>query len=169
MGSSGGQMTVQFTSDGSVQAAGFAASYTTGGSSGSAPVLTTPPFMFAPNVQPALAASVPTLASGAVCSGTQTLLSASGIITDGPSTYQPNMQCTWTIMVGRAVTLSFSSFSLESGYDFVKVYDGPVGVGMLGSFSGGTIPTPVTSSAQMTVVFTADSSVQDSGFVATYS
>jgi len=159
-------MTVAFSSDGSVQAAGFAASYTLGVSSGSPPVLTTPPFMF---VQPALAASVPTLVSGTVCSGTQTLLAPSGTITDGPSTYQPNMQCTWTIITGQAVTLRFSSFNLESGYDFVKVYDGPAGARMLGSFSGGFIPAPVASSAQMTVVFTADSSVQDNGFVAIYS
>lgn len=53
----------------------------------------------------------------------------------------------------------------------LTVYDGPSATsGLLGRFSGSSIPATVTgSSGTMYVAFSADASVERSGFVATYS
>ena len=70
------------------------------------------------------------------------------------------------ISTGSTVSLSFSSFGTEQGYDFVRVYEGSSSTGtQLGSFSGSSVPSAVTArSGSMYVVFTADSSAQGAGF-----
>ena len=69
---------------------------------------------------------------------------------------------------GDLVTFTFISFDTESGYDFLTVYDGPdVSSTELGSFSGSTIPDPITSShptGALTFVFDSDGSVNDPGY-----
>ncbi len=63
---------------------------------------------------------------------------------------------------GQLVTVTFNSFATESGFDFLKVYDGNSTAGtLLGNFSGTTIPGPFTASTAsgcLTFVFTSDGS-----------
>ncbi|RAR71343.1 DUF7619 domain-containing protein [Flavobacterium aciduliphilum] len=71
------------------------------------------------------------------------------------------------------VTLSFSSFNLENNYDFLKIYDG-IGSSapLIASLTGNTIPSAISSSTPggcLTVVFTSDSSVNATGWVASIS
>ncbi|RZK26479.1 MAG: hypothetical protein EOO43_02700 [Flavobacterium sp.] len=86
-----------------------------------------------------------------------------------------NITTVITPTAGNLVTVTFNSFSTESGWDFLKVYDGPnasspalhTGSG----FSGSTaVPGPFTSthpSGKLTFVFTSDGSTQSSGWDAT--
>jgi hypothetical protein len=70
------------------------------------------------------------------------------------------------------VTLTFSAFSTERGYDFVKVYAGntTTSATLLGSFSGASTPAAMMSpTGTMLVIFSSDSSAEDVGFVASYS
>ena len=92
-----------------------------------------------------------------------------GSISSGPGPYTGNQACTWTISAGSAVTLTFSSFATEAGYDFVEVFDGSR---RMGRFSGGAAGVPASLTAltgSMRVVFTSDSSVESDGFTASYS
>ena len=83
---------------------------------------------------------------GSACSGATSLTSSSGTISDGPDSYGPNVQCSWLIQTGAAVTLTFSAFATEGGYDLVKVYSGSTASApLLGSFSGTSTPAAVTS------------------------
>ena len=127
--------------------------------------------------------------TGGQCSGPVTLTAPSGSISDGPGNYSPSQSCSWTASTGSIITLSFNSFRTESGYDYVKVYDGSSSSGyacvfahssciftytygrtQLGSFSGSSIPGSVTAtSGSMYITFSTDSSSQYSGFEATYS
>ncbi len=68
------------------------------------------------------------------------------------------------------ISLSFSEFNLESGYDFVSVYDGSSSSDpLLGEFSGRTIPQVLTSTGgSMLVHFTSDASITNSGWAASY-
>jgi gliding motility-associated-like protein len=69
---------------------------------------------------------------------------------------------------GDLVTFTFISFETENNYDFFTVYDGPdVSSTELGSFSGDTVPDPITSShptGALTFVFDSDGSVNDPGY-----
>jgi cathepsin B len=92
-------------------------------------------------------------------------------VTDGPSNYAINKECSWAISSsGGAVKLTFSAFDLETNYDFVKVYDGTSKSSpLLGSLTGQNVPAPITSpSGKMFIEFTTDFSVNAAGFVATY-
>jgi gliding motility-associated-like protein len=72
---------------------------------------------------------------------------------------------------GDQVTVIFNSFSLESGFDYLKIYDGNSSAAtLLGNFTGATLPPSFTSSAVngcLTFVFTSDSSVTLAGWDAT--
>jgi hypothetical protein len=110
---------------------------------------------------------------GGGCSGTQTLTAASGTFSDGSGSgnYQNNSDCRWLIQPPNAtsITLTFQSFNLLSG-DFVYVYDGSTtSAPLLGTFSGNTLPAPVTSSGGVMLVrFVSDGSGTADGFVASY-
>jgi hypothetical protein len=107
------------------------------------------------------------------CSGTQTLTAASGTFSDGSGSgnYQNNSDCRWLIQPPNAtsITLTFQSFNLLSG-DFVYVYDGSTtSAPLLGTFSGNTLPAPVTSSGGVMLVrFVSNASGTADGFVASY-
>ena len=142
--SSGGSMLLRFTTDGSVVAAGWSATYTTG-----AP----PP-------------------TGCI---NETFTAASGTITDnsGALDYQNNMTCEKLIqrLSPGYITLTFTSFVTESGYDYVRIYDGPTtSAALLGEFSGSSLPPTLTSSRVMGMLirFTTDGSVVAAGWSATY-
>lgn len=108
------------------------------------------------------------------CSGTTTITTTSGTFSDGSgaNNYADDSDCKWLIQPSGAssITLNFTSFDTESGYDFVKVYDGSTtSASLLGSFSGGSIPSSVTSTGgTMLVHFTSDYSNNAGGWVASF-
>ena len=108
------------------------------------------------------------------CNGGITLTNNSGSFVDGSGSqnYGNNKNCTWLIKPanGGKVTLNFSSFNTESGYDFVTVYDGTsASATQLGKYSGTSAPSAVTSSGNaMFVKFTSDTSVTAAGWSASY-
>ena len=70
-------------------------------------------------------------------------------------------------IAGGTVTINFTSFSTESGYDFLNFYNGSGTTTLLGSYSGTTLPPSFTSTAPngcLTVTFTSDGSVVGSGY-----
>ena len=87
--------------------------------------------------------------------------------------YSDNELATTTIfpdIAGDAVTATFTVFDLESGWDFLDVYNGPDATyPSLGTFSGTGIPGPFTSSdpsGALTFVFESDGSFTYSGWAA---
>jgi len=142
--SSGGSMFIRFTTNGSTSAAGWSATYTSNTS--------------APNQ----------------CSGQQNLTAASGTFSDGSTSgdYINNADCKWLIQPTGAtsITLSFSNFRTEAGYDFVNVYDGSTTAApRIGQFSGNTTPAPLTSSGgTLLVEFVSDQSQVFDGWSASY-
>jgi hypothetical protein len=113
-----------------------------------------------------------TVGSG-YCSGTTTLTSASGSFNDGSGSdfYNNNLNCSWLIQPSGAssVTLNFSSFDTENGFDYLKVYNGTSSSApLLGTFSGSSVPAPVTSGSAMYIVFTSDGATIGGGWAASY-
>lgn len=93
----------------------------------------------------------------------------------GPNAdYTDNTDATITIApIGAAsVTLSFTSFSFESNYDYLYVYDGPsINSPLIGQYSGTTLPNggSITSSGgSITLRQTSDQGVTESGFALTW-
>jgi hypothetical protein len=145
--SSGSSLLIHFKSDGSLNKAGWEATYTM---------------------------NFPTSSSSGSCSGTTTLTSSTGTFSDGSgsSDYQDDADCKWLIQPGGAstVTLTFSSFSTEEGYDSIKVYDGSsTSAKLLGAYTGSKLPSAVSSSgSSMLVHFTSDYMETAAGFEASY-
>ncbi len=143
--STGGAMLVHFTSDNIATAQGFSAAYTSNTGGGQV-----------------------------FCSGSTTLTTSSGNLDDGSGSndYGNNSNCQWLIQPSGAstITLNFSSFNVESGYDFVEVYDGSSTLSsQLGSFSGTSIPSSVTSTGgSLLVHFTSDNVGTAPGWAASY-
>jgi len=108
-------------------------------------------------------------------SGSNSITTCSGNICDhgGTGNYS-NSANGFTIInpsvSGSLVRLTFNSFSTESGFDFVTVYDG-AGTGgtvLFGPSSGSGLPPVITSlSGPLTILFTSDGSVIGAGFNAT--
>lgn len=71
---------------------------------------------------------------------------------------------------GSKVRVSFTSFNLESGYDFLRIYNGPnTGSPLLGIFTGTTNPGTITAtnaSGALTFRFSSDVIITRSGWVA---
>jgi len=112
-----------------------------------------------------------------ICSGNTNITSCSGTITDGSGNfyYGNNLDCSWTISPPGAssVTLNFTEFNTESGFDFVRVYDGNNTSGPLlipGPFSGSSLPPTLTAaSGKMHITFRTGGSQIRSGWSANYS
>ena len=96
--------------------------------------------------------------------GAGTFTSQTGTISI-PSSYSNRLTCDYRISTGTTINLRFSSFSTESDYDYVEVYDGSSTSGTsLGSFSGTSIPgTQTANSGSMFIRFTSDSGMSGSG------
>lgn len=113
-----------------------------------------------------------TVSSDTTCSGTFT---DSGSLTGG---YQVDEDYTITfypVTPGDRVRLAFTAFDIESGYDYLHVYDGidNTATEITGSpFSGSTIPTQLAQvtatnpAGALTFNFTADNIVNQAGWVA---
>lgn len=92
----------------------------------------------------------------------------SGSFSDGGGNYPSNSACQFRIISSVPIVLTFGSLSVERNYDFIRVYDGESDQSPLLSAVTGTVAEPIRSSGSLFVVFTSDSSVQSSGFVASY-
>ena len=91
----------------------------------------------------------------------------------GTGNYANSQNVTMTFCSGNtdAIILQFSQFVLESGFDYVYIYNGPsVASPLIGSYTGSTSPgTAVGTSGCITVRFTSDGSVTYAGFTASIS
>jgi Zn-dependent metalloprotease len=140
--STNGAMLVRFRSDVNTNFAGWNATYTSSGT--------------------------------AYCNGGTLLTTSTGSFTDGSgaNNYGNNQLCYWLIAppCANSVTLSFSQFNTEAGYDGVIVYNGNnTSAPVLLNTSGTTIPANVTAnSGQMLVIFISDYAVRMQGFAASY-
>jgi len=92
----------------------------------------------------------------------------SGSFSDGDGNYLANSACQFRIISSAPIVLDFDSLNLEQNYDFIKVYDGTTDQSPMVAAVTGTAAQPITSSGSLFIVFTSDGSVQNSGFVATY-
>ncbi|WP_293895224.1 CUB domain-containing protein [Flavobacterium sp.] len=114
-----------------------------------------------------IASSFTTQAAPPVCGG--------NFVDSGGTTgsYSNSENTTTTICptnVGDLVTVTFTSFSLESCCDSLKIYDGnSTSATLLGTYTGATLPPAYTSTAAngcLTFLFTSDSSVTQAGWIA---
>ena len=110
-------------------------------------------------------------------SGGQTLSWCTGTLYDngGPAAnYQDNDNVTTTISPTGAtsVTLNFSSFGFEQGYDYIYIYNGPTTASpLLGQYDGFNLPnggTVSSTSGSITIRMTSDVYVTESGFALTW-
>ncbi len=110
-------------------------------------------------------------------SGSLTTTNCSGTIQDhgGNSSYSNSVSGYLVIdPPGTAtVSLSFTQFQTESGYDYVRIYNGVGLTGtLLGTFSGSGLPNSgnpiVSTSGAMTVRFSSDNSQIGAGFTANF-
>ena len=98
-----------------------------------------------------------------------------GVLNDSGGTggaYQNFEDCQFLIAPSGAtsINLDFTVFSVESGFDFVRIYDGSTTSSpLLATLSGTTIPATISStSGTMLVRFTSDFSVTQDGFEASW-
>lgn len=109
------------------------------------------------------------------CAGTTLLVNNAGTVTDGSGTfdYQDNADCYWVIQPPNAknISLEFREFDTESGFDFVRVYDGATTADpLLGTYSGNAVPPTILNSTGgvMLIHFISDASNTDLGWSANY-
>ncbi|MDO7854462.1 CUB domain-containing protein [Hymenobacter convexus] len=88
--------------------------------------------------------------------------------------YASNENLTTVLTPGTAgskVSLTFTSFTTESTYDYLRIYNGPTASSpLIGAYTGTTSPGTVVATnatGQLTLVFTSDGSVTYAGFAAT--
>ncbi|XP_019613603.1 PREDICTED: bone morphogenetic protein 1-like [Branchiostoma belcheri] len=111
--------------------------------------------------------------SGLGCGGT---LSAppDGSVTSPnyPENYKPDQTCGWLITVpeGSSVRLTFDSFHVEDGYDYLYIYDGDSDSATeLQKLTGELSIDPITSTSnKMFVKFDSDESETTQGFQVSY-
>ena len=84
--------------------------------------------------------------------------------------YDNDMDCQWNLTSSTKVELTFFTFNTELDVDYLYVYDGGSSSSpLIGSFSGTSLPSPITSSSTtLHVRFTSNTSVQRRGFRASY-
>src|SRR5688572_18001576 len=104
---------------------------------------------------------------------TSSMCNASVTDPGGPTGNYPNgVNSTFTIAPANAatVTLTFTSFNTESGWDFLRIYDGPTTSSQLiGAYSGNQLPPTITSTGSaLTLNFTTDGSGTGPGYAATW-
>ena len=138
--STGNQILIRFTSDNSVPKAGWSVNY-----------------------------------DAHYCSGTTTFITQTGSFSDGSgaNNYGNYSECSYFIAPGApfsSITLNFSSFDIENNFDFVRVYDGSTTSSpLLATYTGNTLPPSINSTSnQMLVVFTSNSSNTFPGWDANY-
>jgi hypothetical protein len=146
--SSGTCLTFVFTSDGSVQNAGWRATIS------------------CTTVAPPLGYNNP---GGTINTCAGTFYDTGG--STGTYAAGQNITTTFCSNNGNTIRFTFSAFNLESGFDFLSVYNGGTATApLIGTYTGTTSPGTVTSTGQcLTFVFTSDGSVQNAGWAAAIS
>ena len=102
------------------------------------------------------------------CSGTADTEQGTINTPNYPDNYDNNNLCTWLISSSHRVKLVFTTFSSESGWDFLYVYDGSsTSSTLLGVFDGGDLTGNVVESSadHLLLKFTSDSSYTTKGFL----
>ena len=135
-------MLITFTTDGSIAAAGWSATYAPGTPVGC--------------VNQTFITATGTVTDGSGSSNYGNNMTCSKLI-------QPSG--------GGIIALTFTSFATEAGYDFVRVYDGATTSStLLGTYSGSSLPPVLTSSGgSMLITFTTDGKYcKAAGWSATY-
>lgn len=103
----------------------------------------------------------------------QNLTSQTGEFSDGSGThnYNNNSVCKWKINPGAYaidLTLAFTSFDLEDGKDFLKVFAVPTNE-LLANLTGSEIPAPIVSpTGQLLLMFSSNGYNNGQGFEANY-
>jgi len=101
-------------------------------------------------------------------SGTSIENATIGFFTDGVGNYQNSASCTLSLtpIDGTWLTLGFTEFSTESGYDSLQISTGSWST----TLEGNSIPDSMTieSSETVAISFTSDSSMASGGFVGFY-
>lgn len=112
--------------------------------------------------------------ASSACSGTTSLTDATGSFSDGSGSanYEDNLNCSWLIQPAGAstITLNFTAFDTESGFDTVTVYDGAnASAAVLLAWTGNTLPSAVTSTTGAIFVrFASDANTNGQGWEADY-
>ncbi|MFZ9943369.1 MAG: CUB domain-containing protein [Bacteroidia bacterium] len=109
--------------------------------------------------------------------GTGSVTSCSGNFYDSGGSagnYGNNQSFTQTICAsaaGQSVSLNFTAFNIESGFDFLTIYNGPnTSSPIIGTYTGTNSPGTVTAaSGCLTLVFTSDFTITATGFAASIS
>jgi hypothetical protein len=103
--------------------------------------------------------------------------SSTGTLSDGSGAgtpYDANVYCEYIIVPDCAtqITLNFTSFDTEAGYDYVRIYEGIDASGnLIGTYSGRLAPFSVSTSegtGAMYIVFSTDEAVEGDGWEAYY-
>lgn len=105
------------------------------------------------------------------CSGQTWLTASSGTVTDGSgnANYNDNSNCRWVIAPPGAtqITINFTQFNLEVGYDTVFVYGGTDTTGTPLTYTGTTLPPTLQTPAGLGAVcikFKSDISINGTGW-----
>ncbi|XP_067863040.1 CUB and sushi domain-containing protein 2 [Heptranchias perlo] len=89
-----------------------------------------------------------------------------------PEPYPHGKECDWKVTVSPdyVIALSFQSFNVEPGYDFLHIYDGPDSLSsLIGSFQGSQVPDRIESSSNdLFLAFRSDASLSMTGFALEY-
>ncbi|XP_076875977.1 bone morphogenetic protein 1b isoform X2 [Brachyhypopomus gauderio] len=181
--SSSNHLWLMFVSDGSVNKAGFAASFfketdecsrPDKGRCGQRCVNTLGSYRCV--CEPGYELASDRRTCEAACGGFITKLNGSFSSPGWPLEYPPNRHCVWQLVAPamHRITLMFDSFDMEGNdvckYDFVEVHSGPSSNPKLhGRFCGTSKPEAVTShSNNMRVEFKSDNTVSKRGFKALF-
>ena len=104
-----------------------------------------------------------------------TITTASGTLTDtGGSTgnYLDDQRTFQLIQPAGAtsITLNFTSFNLETNWDYLYIYDGATNTSpLIGTYTGTTLPSTITSSGgSLLIEFRSDCATTAAGYVATW-
>ena len=119
--------------------------------------------------------SFPSAYGASMCNSSSSSNATDTLTDSGGSngTYSNNEFCDFLIQPTGAgtITLTFSAFALENGYDFLTIYDGSTDSApkLANKLTGNSTPASVTSSGgTMLVRFTSDSSQKKNGFIANW-
>jgi len=108
------------------------------------------------------------------CVDTTLLTGSSSIFGDGSGTkyYNNNSDCHWLISPTNAeyITITFNSFDLETGYDWLKIYDPSTNPPQILAFlTGDQVPEPlIFNKSEVLIQFHSDHLIKKQGWEASY-
>lgn len=109
------------------------------------------------------------------CTGEKVLTECAASLVDGSgeAPYSNDLACSWTITpyAAATITLNFSEFAVEDGFDYVSIYDGnSTNDTLIAQFTGNNIPPEVVAkTGKMHILFESDGSFTEAGWLANYS